>query len=231
MESAARYHRCFGCAPDGIVSLLGGPLCKHASANVSQSDLAHAVMSTPLARFLSGYNATTFCYGQTASGKTWTMMGDEARVEHLGIVPRSLITIFDWASTGPRECVIHLSALEIYNETLLDLGRRGDASDFKLEIRESPDIGVHVQNLNHVEVVDIEEASRMVEHVINSRHVSSTEMNERSSRSHLIFQVHLSQVDHGDTERVTERHSVSRPAASFLSGRCLRVGLCGSTRL
>lgn len=167
-------------------------------------------MSTPLARFLSGYNTTSFCYGQTASGKTWTMMGDESMPEHLGIVPRSLITIFDWASTGPRECIIHLSAVEIYNESLIDLCRcRDDSGDYRLEIRESPEIGVHVQNLNHVEVVDIEEASRTVERVINARHVAATEMNERSSRSHLIFQVHLCQVDYGDTERLSERHSVS----------------------
>uniref|UniRef100_A0A7N9CDJ5 Centromere protein E n=1 Tax=Macaca fascicularis TaxID=9541 RepID=A0A7N9CDJ5_MACFA len=40
---------------------------------------------------IQGYNGTIFAYGQTASGKTYTMMGSE---DHLGVTPRAIHDIF-----------------------------------------------------------------------------------------------------------------------------------------
>ncbi|PNJ84336.1 CENPE isoform 5, partial [Pongo abelii] len=40
---------------------------------------------------IQGYNGTIFAYGQTASGKTYTMMGSE---DHLGVIPRAIHDIF-----------------------------------------------------------------------------------------------------------------------------------------
>jgi hypothetical protein len=64
---------------------------------------------------MKGFNVTVFAYGQTASGKTFTMVGPEAVVEQLmknpfsipepvqlvfGIIPRSIFTIFTSINEG-----------------------------------------------------------------------------------------------------------------------------------
>jgi len=38
---------------------------------------------------LQGYNGTIFAYGQTSSGKTFTMFGDIHNEELKGIIPRA----------------------------------------------------------------------------------------------------------------------------------------------
>lgn len=58
-----------------------------------------------IARFLEGYNVTVLAYGQTSSGKSYTMgtdvgpshahHGGEEDGERLGIIPRSVAQIFD----------------------------------------------------------------------------------------------------------------------------------------
>ncbi|KRH93121.1 Kinesin-like protein [Pseudoloma neurophilia] len=59
---------------------------------------------------LSGYNSTIFTYGQTATGKTYTVTGTDTAP---GIVP----TILKWTENE----VASMSVLEIYNEQLRDL--------------------------------------------------------------------------------------------------------------
>lgn len=45
---------------------------------------------------LDGFNGTVLAYGQTASGKTFTMQGADIEDEELkGIIPRMVKTVFD----------------------------------------------------------------------------------------------------------------------------------------
>ncbi|MED6137913.1 hypothetical protein PIB30_069495 [Stylosanthes scabra] len=62
---------------------------------------------------LSGINATIFAYGQTSSGKTFTMRG---------IVENAIKDIYDYIKNKPeRHFILKIAALEIYNETVIDL--------------------------------------------------------------------------------------------------------------
>ncbi len=201
---------------DSTISLRNGPRGKPKSFAfdrcfgplVPQAELAATVMSKPLARFLAGYNATCFCYGQTASGKTWTMLGDDTVPSNMGMVPRCLISLFEWANSAQHACVVHLSALEIYNESLRDLSIRPGDAEPRLDLRETAAFGVHVQGLTHVEITSADQAASMVQRVVNARRVATTQMNDRSSRSHLVFSVHMVQRDPDDTHGVSERRSV-----------------------
>ncbi len=69
---------------------------------------------------LEGYNATIFAYGQTGTGKTYTMEGfkysltDESR----GIIPRAIEDIFAYIEGCEDEEVtfmVRASYIQIYN--------------------------------------------------------------------------------------------------------------------
>lgn len=68
---------------------------------------------------MDGYNAVVFAYGQTASGKTFTLTGTEAEP---GIIPRAMKDVFAYIRRTPnREYLLRCSYLEIYNEAIFDL--------------------------------------------------------------------------------------------------------------
>ena len=72
---------------------------------------------------LSGYNGTVFCYGQTSSGKTFTMEGVHDNKELRGIIPRMMEYIFESISKFPSnlEFSIKCSFVEVYLEKIQDL--------------------------------------------------------------------------------------------------------------
>ena len=73
---------------------------------------------------LDGFNGTVFAYGQTSSGKTYTMAGPDIDDEILkGITPRMVSEIFNSISDSPDhiEWRIKVSVVEIYMERIRDL--------------------------------------------------------------------------------------------------------------
>jgi centromeric protein E len=68
---------------------------------------------------VNGFNGTVFAYGQTSSGKTYTMQGSQ---EDLGIIRLSVYNVFkNIQSISDREFLIRVSYMEIYNEEINDL--------------------------------------------------------------------------------------------------------------
>lgn len=83
-------------------------------------------------RFLEGYNVTVLAYGQTSSGKSYTMGTDhveaedlEGSADRLGIIPRAVGIIFDRLaqmsrdSKGSLTYQVKNSYIELYNEDLI----------------------------------------------------------------------------------------------------------------
>uniref|UniRef100_A0A3Q2XPG8 Kinesin motor domain-containing protein n=1 Tax=Hippocampus comes TaxID=109280 RepID=A0A3Q2XPG8_HIPCM len=68
---------------------------------------------------VEGYNGTIFAYGQTSSGKTFTMMGSD----HVpGVIPLAVDDVFETIKKCPKkEFLLRVSYMEIYNETVTDL--------------------------------------------------------------------------------------------------------------
>ena len=70
-----------------------------------------------------GYNCTIFAYGQTGTGKTFTMEGERSPKEVyrweedplVGIIPHSLHQIFEKLTDNGTEFSVKVSLLEIYN--------------------------------------------------------------------------------------------------------------------
>ena len=75
---------------------------------------------------LQGFNGPIFAYGQTGTGKTYTMEGlewnGEALAENSGLIPRSVDRIFQQLQGLSKDnYAVKVSFLEIYNEELTDL--------------------------------------------------------------------------------------------------------------
>merc|ERR1719285_1453226 len=93
---------------------------------------------------VQGFNATIFAYGQSGSGKTYTLFGPEpletAPPELLGVIPSSLAWIFKVleGDETTKFFEVKLSFLEVYLERLRDLMNPFDSQgkDKKLKIME-----------------------------------------------------------------------------------------------
>jgi hypothetical protein len=145
---------------------------------------------------LDGYNGTLFAYGQTGTGKTYTMMGNEKveseQTDERGIIPRSLDQIFSTMRESAEDYVyeVSMSYVQLYCELLQDLLE----PDFSktLSIRESTadgtsgstDSGVFIQGLSSFKVNSKEECLNLLRVGHESRAVAETNMNAQSSRSH-----------------------------------------------
>ena len=125
-----------------------------------------------------------FAYGQTASGKTHTMSGDE---NSPGIIPHSLKEVFNYISeTENREFLLRVSYMEIYNEVITDLLKPKHTN---LKIHENAQKEVFVGDLTEQVVTSVEEIIHVMKLGERNRHFGCTNMNERSSRSHTIFRM------------------------------------------
>jgi centromeric protein E len=146
-----------------------------------------------VASVVSGLNGTIFAYGQTSSGKTYTMQGSGTIQEGMaaggnggGIVHMAADDIFQHVKSDPsRIFMVRASFLEIYNEKVKDLLTENCNV---LQIREDPRRGVFVQSKEEV-VTDFESFLAVLFTSEKSRAFALTAMNERSSRSHTILRI------------------------------------------
>ncbi|KAH1119797.1 hypothetical protein GYH30_048248 [Glycine max] len=133
---------------------------------------------------LDGFNGTAFAYGQTSSGKTFTMNGSETDA---GVIPRAVGDIFaTMEMMSDREFLIRVSYMEIYNEEINDLLV---VENQKLQIHESLERGVFVAGLKEEIVNNAEQVLNLIKAGEVNRHFGETNMNVRSSRSHTIFRM------------------------------------------
>ncbi|KAG0147379.1 hypothetical protein CROQUDRAFT_656109 [Cronartium quercuum f. sp. fusiforme G11] len=169
-----------------------------------------------VARFLEGYNVTVLAYGQTSSGKSYTMGTDRLSAaelaEHdstddddstasarIGIIPRAVRTIFHRIRQSPttaKQTTIKTSYVEIYNEDLIDLvaGSSSSASaPGQVTIREDKDGKIIWSGLKELKVTGAREVMEILERGSSVRQTNSTDMNAQSSRSHAIFSLSLTQ--------------------------------------
>ncbi|XP_050297767.1 kinesin-like protein Nod [Anthonomus grandis grandis] len=137
-----------------------------------------------------GYNCTVFAYGQTGTGKTYTMGSayqDPHNQSNLGIIPRSLNHLFNDQQLSSDESVdIYISFAEIYNEKVFDLMQPDKLAPL-------PVSGFAVQGLSLKRVLSVTEANELLDLGNKRRHVGETKQNVNSSRSHAIFTVYYSQ--------------------------------------
>lgn len=152
---------------------------------------------------LEGINGTIFAYGQTSSGKTYTMQGplaassaSDSTHHHQamdlsaspGLLQLAVDDIFQYIKQcEDRDFLLRVSFVEIYNEVVRDLLSAAD-KDANLKLREDPRKGVYVECKEEI-ITDFESILHLLHAGNQRRAVGQTAMNERSSRSHSIFRI------------------------------------------
>lgn len=158
--------------------------------NSKQRDLYDETFSELVESVLNGYNGTIFAYGQTGTGKTFTMEGVRTNPDLRGVIPNSFDHIFTNISrTKDQQYLVRASYLEIYQEEVKDLLAKDHKK--KLELKERPDTGVYVKDLQSFVTKSIKEIEHVMNVGNNNRAVGATNMNEQSSRSHAIFIIYI----------------------------------------
>ncbi|XP_045781848.1 kinesin-like protein KIF3A isoform X2 [Maniola jurtina] len=157
--------------------------------NTTQMDIYVQTASPIVEQVLRGYNGTIFAYGQTGTGKTYTMAGSNSAPELRGIIPNSFAHIFSHIATAKddEKFLVCVTYLEIYNEEVRDL--LGNNPHQSLEVKERPDIGVFVKDLTGYVVHNADELEKIMAVGNKNRHIGATAMNIESSRSHAIFSI------------------------------------------
>uniref|UniRef100_A0A3Q2XVH3 Kinesin-like protein n=1 Tax=Hippocampus comes TaxID=109280 RepID=A0A3Q2XVH3_HIPCM len=157
--------------------------------NSKQRDLYDESVRPLIDSVLAGFNGTIFAYGQTGTGKTYTMQGMWLDTEKRGVIPNAFDHIFTHISRSQsdKQYLVRASYLEIYREEIRDLLDPSHASARGLELRESPETGVYVPDLTSCVCKSIKEIEEVMNVGNQARAVAATHMNEYSSRSHALF--------------------------------------------
>ena len=136
---------------------------------------------------LNGFNCSIFMYGQTTSGKTFTMLGSP---NSPGILPCSLRDVFRYIENNENENIsfnVYCSYIEIYNENIHDL--LTDANYLKLI--DDNKYGVVVAGAKRVKINNFNDGIGIKDFGEENRKYRETLINEYSSRSHSIFQIFI----------------------------------------
>ncbi|XP_062143259.1 kinesin-like protein KIN-14S isoform X2 [Alnus glutinosa] len=138
---------------------------------------------------LDGYNVCIFAYGQTGTGKTFTMEGTP---ENRGVNYRTLGELFRSSEErgGVMRYELFVSMLEVYNEKIRDLlVENSNQPAKKLEIKQASEGTQEVPGLVEARVYGTEDVWELMKSGSRARSVGSTNANELSSRSHCLLRV------------------------------------------
>ncbi|MBA0715652.1 hypothetical protein Golax_014539 [Gossypium laxum] len=191
---------------------------------------------------VSGINSSVFAYGQTSSGKTYTMTGitEYAMADIYDYIQRVMkaqwfllltsgyafpsYSIFDKKANctsmqhKEREFVLKFSAIEIYNESVRDLL---SADSSPLRLLDDPERGIVVEKLTEETLRDWNHFKDLLSVCDAQRQIGETSLNEASSRSHQILRV---------TIESSAREFLGNDKSSMLAATVSFVDLAGSER-
>jgi len=197
----------------------------------STQQLYDEMVSDIVESVCEGRNGTVFTYGQTSTGKTYTMHGVlmAAGKDLFGMTKDGAECNEHDPSASTSLTSIRISCMELYNEELRDLLCPSKAS---LSIQEDRRGNVQITNLTERVAGSIAELMEVIQLAEENRTVGSTAMNEQSSRSHTIFRItyvkkeatnvvgsddELVSVDSEDKENDSIRSSSSRTSQKVIT--------------
>ena len=189
---------------------------------------------------LTGESCALLAYGQTASGKTHSMLGaaggDPAHLvsEYRGIIPRLIQDLYSAGASieeRPHQFKVDLAFFEVYNEIATDLvGKYNAAASAKPGSDADPSVYTFksterhrlMRSLKRICCHTAEQCLEVVSALCTLRSVGATNHNLRSSRSHVVLELTPSLVAGDDGTAVKKRDG---------SGKITLVDLAGSESL
>ena len=131
---------------------------------------------------LQGYNGGIICYGETGTGKTYTIKE---------IIPQVVSQIFNYineSDSGNELFKIDVSIIEIYKEQVNDLI---DKNNTNLNLVETKNKNLIIDNLTHVGVSTKEQLTKIINKGLLNRNNNSPPYSEHNSKSHFIIMITL----------------------------------------
>ncbi|XP_057981397.1 kinesin-like protein KIN-UA isoform X2 [Malania oleifera] len=199
----------------------------------SQKRVYEVVAKPVVESVLDGYNGTVMAYGQTGTGKTFTLgkLGEED-IATRGIMVRSMEDIL--ADISLETDSISVSYLQLYMETIQDLL---DPSNDNISIVEDPKTGdVSLPGATVVEIRDQRSFMDLLRIGEAHRFAANTKLNTESSRSHAILMVHVKRSVLGrgtdpSSENGNHAQLVTFKPLVVRKGKLVVVDLAGSERI
>uniref|UniRef100_A0A674P8Q1 Kinesin-like protein n=1 Tax=Takifugu rubripes TaxID=31033 RepID=A0A674P8Q1_TAKRU len=186
--------------------------------SASQDEVYRACIQPMVRSLLDGYNATVFCYGETGSGKTYTISGGRVITspplllldDEGGIIEHVARDVFGYLDEKLKSneidvATVHMSYLELYMEEVRDL--------LDLPTNQKVVVGARESAVNSAE-----ELLSLVEMSSAARQTCTTRMNDKSSRSHTVLTILINQQCNNDSN-------------TLCSSKFCLVDLAGSERV
>ncbi|KAK3083203.1 hypothetical protein FSP39_016634 [Pinctada imbricata] len=177
--------------------------------SAKQTEVFFVMVEPLLEQVLEGHNAAVLAYGETGSGRTFTMMGGRD-VE--GVLPNTLQALFSMIDRATdAEFTVKISYIEDFKDQLYDMMKKHDERE-PLRVKERPATGIYIQDLTEVEVKSYDEALQYLPISANATSCISyaSYFNYCNRDSSFIFTVQVerrSKIDQNDL-RVSKLHLV-----------------------
>lgn len=199
-----------------------------------QNEVYEVTARPAVVSVLEGYNSTVFAYGQTGTGKTFTMEGFtyHSSDNNRGIIQRSIEDIFNYIeeySNSNTKFMVRASYIQIYNEQISDLLK---IEKVNLQIREDKKKGVYVEGQSEWAVRTPSDIYALLKKGASNRATSSTNMNDVSSRSHAVFRITVEQMSILENQNTNSNTVYGNSAVTQIKvGKLNLVDLAGSERI
>uniref|UniRef100_A0A6P7FK00 Kinesin-like protein n=1 Tax=Diabrotica virgifera virgifera TaxID=50390 RepID=A0A6P7FK00_DIAVI len=162
----------------------------------TQIELYLNVIAPLIHDVVEGYNCTVFAYGQTGTGKTYTMTGEKCNLVgdwredvHAGVIPRAAFHIFhELDKLSKVDVNVKVSYIELYNEEIRDL--LSDNENI-LQMYSDNKGSVTISGMTEISVRNGEDICKYLQRGIVKRQIAPTLMNHQSSRSHTVFTISI----------------------------------------
>ncbi|XP_024982412.1 kinesin-like protein KIN-5A isoform X5 [Cynara cardunculus var. scolymus] len=167
-----------------------------------QKDLYDQVVGPIVREALEGYNWTIFAYGQTGTGKTYTMEGEGGKAkngefhEDVGVIPRAVEQLFDTLEAQNAEYSMKVTYIELYNEEITDLLALDDKSKKPITLMEDGKGAVFMRGLEEELVRSADEIYHILQKGSARKHTAETLINTQSNRSHSLFTIIIQIKEH-----------------------------------
>nr|XP_022920668.1 kinesin-like protein Nod [Onthophagus taurus] len=186
----------------------------------SQIDVFNEIVRPMIDKLLKGFDCTVFAYGQTGTGKTYTMGYPQMDEENMGMINRTFKEIFQQIN-NEMEIYTEVSLYEIYNEKVFDL-----LDDHKVALSVK---GFQVPDLKRVPVYDLAEAQQLFSIASKNRRTGGTLQNSKSSRSHAIYTLYC-KISNGGSVTCSKFNFVDLAGSESIrktgsAGNCFHEGI------
>jgi uncharacterized small protein (DUF1192 family) len=195
-----------------------------------------------------GIPSTLLAYGETGSGKTYTLLGAQRTAgrrnsatdnttwqhgEHRGILPRLIDDVF----ATPQISEVAMAILEIYNEHVHDLLSPDPESTHVTMTENTRMRRIELIGCTTIICANSAEAIKSLERANSRRHTASTDANSFSSRSHMVVNLYLTTrrgvcemkvVDLAGSECVEQTHAEGE---TFAEARAVNKSLSAFARV